>query len=154
MQCLSAVAAPIKPAHELLERNRTMNALYSLKGWQLNAGASDILLQNAARLLGISLPPEYQNFIREHNGGEGFVGDNYLVLWKVEELHPFNIEYEVEQYAPKLLLFGSNGGGEAYGFDTRDLTMPIIMVPFIGMELIYARRVADNFSDFMVCLAH
>lgn len=29
----------------------------------------------------------------------------------------FNEEYQVRQYAPGVILFGSDGGGEAYGFD-------------------------------------
>lgn len=121
--------------------------------WQLDAGATEVALRDAVALLGHSLPQEYVQFLREHNGGEGFVGDNYLILWKVEELSSFNREYEVDQHAPGLLLFGSNGGGEGYGFDTRSADMPIVRIPFIGMNLQYATPTASSFSDLFMQLA-
>ncbi|HPT51011.1 MAG TPA: SMI1/KNR4 family protein [Accumulibacter sp.] len=124
-----------------------------LKDWQLNPGASVDAIRDAVSLLGCSLPPDYVQFLHDHDGGEGFIGDNYLILWKAEELSIFNREYEVEQYAPGLLLFGSDGGGEGYGFDTRDAAMPVVRVPFIGMELRYARAVAGGFTDFLNQLA-
>lgn len=123
-----------------------------LKDWQLNAGATEEALRDVAVSLGHSLPTDYMQFLRKHNGGEGFVGDNYLVLWKAEDLSAFNREYEVDQYAPSLLLFGSNGGGEGYGFDTRSADMPIVRVPFIGMDLRYARPTADSFNELFIQL--
>jgi len=42
-------------------------------------------------------------------------------------------------------LFGSDGGGEGYGFDTQTRGMPIVRIPFIGMERRYATPVAENF---------
>ena len=124
-----------------------------LKDWLLNAGATEKVLRDAGASLGRSLPADYTQFLREHDGGEGFISNNYLILWKAEELGTFNREYEVDQYAPGLLLFGSNGGGEGYGFDTRDADMPIIRVPFIGMNLQYAVPVASSFSDLFTQLA-
>lgn len=124
-----------------------------LKDWQLNAGATEEALNAAGLLLEHSLPRDYAAFLREHNGGEGFIGDNYLILWKAEELSTFNREYEVDQYAPGILLFGSNGGGEGYGFDARDAAMSVVRVPFIGMDLQYAVTMARNFSEFIMELA-
>lgn len=124
-----------------------------LKDWPLSAGASEAALNSAAALLKHSLPSDYVQFLRERDGGEGFVGNNYLILWKAEELSDFNREYEVGVYAPGLLLFGSNGGGEGYGFDTRNVDMPVIRIPFIGMDLKYAMVVASSFNDLFTQLA-
>ena len=60
-----------------------------------------------------------------------------------------NKAYEVAEYAPGLLLFGSDGGGEAFAFDTRSATKPIVSVPFVGMELTVTRRLASNFTEFL-----
>jgi len=57
-----------------------------------------------------------------------------------------NKSYGVNDYAPGLFLFGSDGGGEAFAFDARSDAKPIVSVPFIGMELKLARPVASNFS--------
>ena len=84
------------------------------------------------------------------NGGEGFIGEEeYLMLWSVEELPSLNEAYEVQQYAPGLLLFGSSGGGEAYGFDTRNQRFEILRVPFIGMAWDLAQPIANSFDLFM-----
>jgi len=125
----------------------------TLKDWILNAGASEGAIREAVSLLGCPLPADYLQFLREHNGGEGFIANNYLIVWKIEELNAFNQEYEVGQYAPGLVLFGSSGGGEGYAFDTRDEAMPVVQIPFIGMDLRYAKPVASSFLEALGELA-
>jgi hypothetical protein len=100
-----------------------------------------------------SLPSDYVDFLKRHNGGEGLVGKKYLILWKAEELMRFNREYEVEEYAPGIFLFGSSGGGEGYGFDFQDENCPVVRIPFVGMERRYARPVSKTFSDLFSRLA-
>lgn len=124
-----------------------------LDNFTLNAPADDNRLVDAETHFGLQLPAQYKNFMSEHDGGEGFVGDQYLILWRASELPEFNREYEVEKYAPGLLVFGSNGGGEAFAFDTRDSSMRIVMVPFVGMSLKDAAPVADSFENFLSNLA-
>lgn len=124
-----------------------------LNRWKLNPGASGEELRDAMVSVGRSFPLDYEQFLRKHNGGEGFVGDNYLVLWRAEELSTFNREYGVDLNAPGLLLFGSNGGGEGYGFDARVAGRPIVRVPFIGMNLRYATPVATGFDELLAQLA-
>jgi hypothetical protein len=91
--------------------------------------------------------------VGEVGGGEGFIGDNYIVIWRAEELANFNREYEVNEYAPGITLFGSNGGGEAYGFDFYSPTMPVLRIPFIGMDRRYARLIAQSFTALFLKLA-
>ncbi|RDH42206.1 SMI1/KNR4 family protein [Zooshikella ganghwensis] len=100
-----------------------------------------------SKLKELGLPEDLLSFYSESNGGEGFIGKEYLILWKAEELIPFNQEYEVDTYAPGIFLFGSNGSGEGFGFDTRSTPYKIVQVPFIGMELQYATQVADSFVE-------
>lgn len=121
-----------------------------LKGWHLNDGVSADFVRSIAMTIGCSLPCDYLEFIGRHNGGEGFLGGNYLILWRIEELKIFNCEYEVSKYAPGILLFGSDGGGEAYGFDTRDKRMSIVRVPFVGMCIDYVIKVSDDFCGLFV----
>ncbi|AEG02759.1 SMI1/KNR4 family protein [Methylomonas methanica] len=100
-------------------------------------------------LSALKLPEDYLSIFAELNGGEGFVGAEYLILWKAEELAVFNKEYEVEMYAPGIFLFGSNGGGEGFGFDTRSKPFKVVQIPFIGMDLQYASPVADSFTHLL-----
>ena len=98
------------------------------------------------------LPQFYIDFLMNHNGGEGFVGNNYLVLWQAEDIVRYNEEYEVSKYAPGILFFGSNGGGEGYAFDCRKAYRPIVRVPFIGMSLNDADWVCNNLTDLFLSL--
>lgn len=126
---------------------------YSLTEGQLGAPADAGVVDGLPASLGAELPKDYADFLKEHNGGEGFIGDNYIIFWKAEELADFNREYEVEQYAPGILLFASSGGGEGYGFDTQSAAMPIVRVPFIGMAREYAEPVAEDFPELFAKLA-
>jgi hypothetical protein len=94
------------------------------------------------------LPVDYARFLRRMNGGEGFVGRNYLRTWPVEDLIQFNKNYRVEAGAPGLFLFGTDGGGEAFAFDTRSVALPIVAVPFI-LDLEDAKVMAPNFTAFL-----
>jgi hypothetical protein len=126
---------------------------YSLTEGQFDEPADAGVVDGLSASLGVALPSDYLSFLRQHNGGEGFIGDNYIIFWKAEELADFNREYEVEKYAPGILLFGSDGGGEGYGFDTQSAAMPIVRVPFIGMERRYATPVAGDLPDLFAKLA-
>ncbi len=111
------------------------------------ANASSIRqVETDARL---RLPEDYAQFLQQWDGGEGFIGNAYLILWRAEELIELNKAYQVTDYAPGLFLFGSDGGGEAFAFDTRSEAKPIVSVPFVGIELSAVRSVASNFVAFL-----
>ena len=101
---------------------------------------------------GLKLAIEYKEFLRQQNGGEGFIGSAYVILWRVEDLLAMDESYQVHEYAPGLFLFGSDGGGEVFAFDTRTEAKSIVSVPFIGMGLNEARPVASNFNEFLKVL--
>ena len=113
----------------------------------LNAGASQAVITEIATSVKHSLPNDYLQFLGRHNGGEGFVGEHYLVLWKAEELIEFNRDYQVDEYAPGVFLFGSNGAGEGCGFDMLTSGSPVVVIPFIGMERGAAITIARTFTD-------
>jgi hypothetical protein len=87
------------------------------------------------------------------NGGEGFMGENeYLRLWRVEELAEMDAGYEVAEVEPDLFLFGTNGGGEAFAFDTRSTPFSLVAVPFIVIDLCDAIPIATDFRTFLEVL--
>lgn len=116
-------------------------------------GASSDTIQQVESALGVSLLTDYVDFVRRFNGGEGFLGDHYLQLWKIEELKSFNDDYQTAPFAPGILLFGSSGGGEAYAFDTRHHPWTIVQVTFIVLDLKDARPMGKTFSEFLQRLA-
>ena len=98
---------------------------------------------------GKQLPRDYVEFLMTTDGAEGFVSNAYVILWTVDELASLNEGYEVEENAPGLLIFGSDGGGEAYGFDTRQTDWTIVQVPFVGMSWALAQPLAKSFRGFL-----
>ncbi|HEV7509646.1 MAG TPA: SMI1/KNR4 family protein [Thermoanaerobaculia bacterium] len=114
-----------------------------------NAPAAAEGIAAAERALSKPLPRDFQEFLQLTNGGEGHIGDNYVMLWRAEELGRYNEDYQVTEYAPGLLLFGSDGGGEGFAFDTRTTPPTVVTVPFVGMSLKYAKPVALTFTAFL-----
>lgn len=118
-----------------------------------NPPAPQTIVDEFESSMGCKLPSDFREFLGYCNGGEGFVGPHsYLVLWPVEELQRFNHDYEVADYLDDVLLIGSSGGGEAYGFQTSVAPWRVIQVPFIGMEPKLVDVVAPNFSEFVATL--
>lgn len=120
-----------------------------LKDFVTEGCATEEQLASVEQQYGFALPDDYRKFMLARDGGEGFIEEQYLILWKVTELVPFNREYEVDQYAPGLLLFGSNGGGEGFGFDFRTDDTVVVMIPFIGMSWDCAIELASSFRSFL-----
>jgi hypothetical protein len=121
--------------------------------FEANPPASPALIAQAQATLSFLLPADYVQFLQQMNGGEGSLGKAYVALWRVEELGDRNAGYEVAEFAPGLFLFGSNGGGEAFAFDTRTDQFRIVAVPFISMDdLRDAIVIATNFRAFLEVL--
>jgi hypothetical protein len=127
-----------------------MSLIEILKEFDSTYPASAEMVKDVELHFGIRLPTDYKSFMISRGGGEGFIGEQYLVIWQIGELIEFNRNYEAEKYAPGLVLFGSNGAGEAFAFDARPgENMIIRVVPFIGMALEDAIPIADNFEKFL-----
>jgi hypothetical protein len=112
-------------------------------------GSADAIKQTEAEL-GVTFPAQYTAFLLRSNGAEGPIGEaSYLALWPVEEIPSLNEGYSVDEFAPGLLLFGSDGADTASAFDMRTGKMPIVEVPFIGMDLDAVRRCGESFLEFL-----
>ena len=116
----------------------------------LNPGATEQSLQILSKEIGVQLPHKYIEFMRFSNGAEGAIGpNNYLVIWPVNEIKELNEGYAVDEFAPGLVLFGGDGGGTAYAFDTRFEEMPIVEVPLVGMDISLAKQCGATFKKFL-----
>ncbi len=57
---------------------------------------------------GMELPDDYLDFISEHNGGEGPMGqNNYGRFYKLEELEEINEAYDVKNSWPGYIVVGA-----------------------------------------------
>ena len=64
---------------------------------------------------GVKLPSQYIDFMKEHNGGEGDIGETWLILYGLEELEEMNEDFA--EFLEDSVIIGSNGGGELYGIN-------------------------------------
>src|SRR5206468_11465863 len=76
-----------------MNMTRTLEAL--LEEFDANGPSSDELVDAVEKYFGCTLPPQYKNFMAAHDGGEGFIGTQYLILWRIAELIEFNRDYEL-----------------------------------------------------------
>jgi len=99
------------------------------------------------------LPADYLEFMRQYNGCEGGVLDGqWLVLWPIEELQNYNEMYGASEFAPELLLIGSNGGAIAYGIERKEGIF--VKTEYVRMSKEDSVQVGNNFSEFLYSLAN
>lgn len=116
----------------------------------IREGATDESISDLERCVGKRLPATYVQLMKHSNGVECFLAEqNYLVLWPAEQLVGLNEAYCVAEFAPGLLLIGSDGADLGYAFDTRREPMPIVEVPLVGISHHAAKDVASNVEDFL-----
>ena len=71
-----------------------------------------------SELNGMPLPEDYLAFMREHNGGEGPLGENnYGCFYRLEELAEVNAEYDVPINWPGYVVLGSDMSGQLWAWN-------------------------------------
>ena len=117
-------------------------------------GATEQQIQTVVEKLGVSLPENYLDFLRQTNDYIGDVGDDgFVSIWPIEEVLLINEANHFREWIPGLVLFASDGGGEFYAFDMRGQSAKVVMVPAIPLDLEYAVEVGSSFVDFLERLA-
>ena len=73
---------------------------------------------SADQLDKLQLPADVRAFLEKHDGARGTVGPRKrpVILWSAEQIAREMDEQEVTRATPGLLLFGTDGGAEGYGF--------------------------------------
>lgn len=115
----------------------------------LNPPATAEEIAAAERSLDVTLPDEYRDFLSQASGGEGPLGEeSYLILWPANELAEYDRGYKVDpDYAPDLLLIGTDGGNEVFAIRAADGSF--VAAPLIGMSADAVRPRGSNLSEFL-----
>ena len=99
----------------------------------------------------IELPEEYKRFSATGPAeGELAVDPGWYQLWPLDDVAEQNKSYQIEEFAPGFLAFGSSGGGEILAFDSKHR---IFMIPAVGMSPDEARLVTESWADFERAIA-
>ena len=115
---------------------------------ELNPPATDMMIKKAEEDMQIRFPQEFVEFMLTSNGVEGFCGEEYLSIWKIEDISPLNKAYEVNTFSPGLVYFGSDGSS-AYAFNYCAKEIPIVKLEFISLGLEEAELYGNDFFTFL-----
>lgn len=72
-------------------------------GLELNPPAEENRVRKAEIELGVKFPSDYIEFISFSNGAEGSIGENYLILWSIDEIIELNEAYGVNDFAKGII---------------------------------------------------
>ena len=119
--------------------------------WDRVPPADESAIQALVEQSGVELPPDYLEFLRFSNGGDGHLGvePGWFQIWSIEEVLETNSDLELPEELPGFFGFGGNGGGELFAFDMRGpQPWPIVMIPRTPLEAEFAVKIADDFLAF------
>ena len=117
-------------------------------GWNSNKERNLNDIGIVEEQLHIVFPEDYLEFLKWSNGGEGYIGKNYVSLWKVEDLEVLNREYQIQTYLSKGYLgIGTDGGGTCYGF-CLEKQFAIFKCPLGDLDINEITIVANSIKDF------
>lgn len=115
-----------------------------------SASDSDIAaVQEAA---GKRLPLDFVALLKNHGGAEGWIAGTYVALWPASKIVEYNRALDSSIYAPGLLLFGTDGGDEAFALDMSNGYW-VVVVPLVGMSRDVVVPLAPTVTDWLSAIA-
>jgi len=111
------------------------------------------VVNSIEEFIGFKLPDDYLFFLKNYNGDEAFIENEFVILWDADRLLQSNIGSEILEYLPSTLAIGGNGGGEFIGIKKTELgKFNIVLSPLIGLDKAYHILIGDSFTDFLIRL--
>ena len=99
--------------------------------------------------IGIECDLGYQEFLLWSDGGEGYIGYNYLSLWSLKTLLQLNKDYSIKKnLGDNYFVFGTDGGSNCYGFDFSNEGV-IFTSPLGDLVQEEITTLAKNFDEFI-----
>jgi hypothetical protein len=113
-----------------------------LEKFNFQPAATEELIRSSETELGLRLPNPYVDFLRIGNGGEGFIGESYSILWDVSELASLNASYESHKWTWDFLFSDRMAAGKLSG-STREINNgQLFRFPLLAWPL------ANRFMNF------
>ena len=111
--------------------------------------ASEEDIANASARLPRSLPGDYQQFLLHNNGFEGEVGDSWLHLWVIDQLMKMNDRTGSDELPGGVILIGSNGASEGYGYAWHGARYSYVGMPMICTDVDEVVVLGDSFDELI-----
>jgi hypothetical protein len=117
--------------------------------WHMNEKCTEPAIEEFNKSAGILPDNDYLDFLKWSNGGEGYIGNNYISLWKIENIVQLNKDYMIQKYlGDRCIAFGTDGGDNCYCFDYSENPC-VIRVPLGDLDPAEKKIIADTFSGFI-----
>lgn len=117
-------------------------------------GAEEQDLLEFESKLGVALPADYRQFVKESDGMIEEMAEAYLDLWSFEDAVSIHVNnaYGLAETMRPLLLIGSDGGGELLAFDLRETPVRLVLVNAVGASWSDVAYQADSLTDLLAHL--
>ena len=116
----------------------------------MTTGANEAEIAEVERTLGSPLTPEHRQLLMQENGAERWYSDIFVMIYDTNGVTAVN--QEIERH-PGFVAFGSDGGGELLGLDTRRTPAPVVMINVASGGWSEAVFQADSLGAFFDQLA-
>lgn len=115
----------------------------------LDREAHQVALASLLASIEGDLPQDYVEFLTNWEGGEGFFGDDYVVVDGPALALDTNAAHA--EFGNPILFIGGDGSGEGIGFDLREgKQFQVVIAPFIGTDdQSNWVSMASNFTDLI-----
>jgi hypothetical protein len=100
----------------------------------------------------LDLPQDLRAFLEQHDGGKGTVSGRPVELWTAKRIATEAESQDVALAIPDLLLFGSDGGAEGYGYLRRLAHKRYGRIPLLAAGAHEFEGLADTFAGFLQAL--
>jgi hypothetical protein len=113
------------------------------------------LVERVEQEMDCTLPADVKTFLQEHDGGSGTLGAQKrpIELWSLERIRDECEAQEVTRSVPGLVLFGSDGGEEGYGWFPRLRQRRYGRISLIAAGAHEFEALSDSFEELLESLA-
>ena len=118
-------------------------------------GASEEQFARAESEMDCKLPEDVKGVLRKYDGGRGTLGPRKrpFELWSIVRIADECEAQEATRAVPGLVLFGSDGGSEGYGFYPQASGRKYGRVPLLAAGPHEFEGLADSFAGLLDALA-
>jgi SMI1 / KNR4 family (SUKH-1) len=99
------------------------------------------------------LPKDLRAFLEKHDGGKGRVSGRPLVLWSAKQIRDEAEQQEISLAVKGLVLFGTDGGAEGYGYLPRLQQGKYGRISLLAAGAHEFEALADTFDELIKALA-
>ncbi|PKX82696.1 SMI1/KNR4 family protein [Pectobacterium peruviense] len=117
--------------------------------WHCHVPASDTEWETIESSTALIFPPDYREFMKWSDGGEGRLSHVYLSIWPSTQIVKLNQDYKINHYlGDRVLAIGSDGGSICFLLDYRFTDTPTFASVNIGdLDPRKMKSIASTFTS-------